>query len=47
MQAGQVVREILDSTPIDGIRPTGGGPTELRPTDRRVRTVGRDQPDGA
>ena len=32
VQAGQVVREILDSTSIDGIRPTGGGPTELRPT---------------
>ena len=30
VQAGQVVREILDSTAIDGIRPTGGGPTELR-----------------
>jgi MoxR-like ATPase len=32
VQAGQVVREILDSTAIDGIRPTGGGPTELRPS---------------
>jgi MoxR-like ATPase len=31
VQAGQVVREILDSTPIEGIRPTGG-PTEIRPT---------------
>src|SRR5687767_2399046 len=30
VQAGQVVREILDSTAIDGIRPMGGGPTELR-----------------
>jgi len=31
VQAGQVVREILASTPIEGIRPTGtGGPTELR-----------------
>ena len=31
VQAGQVVREILASTAIDGIRPTGtGGPTELR-----------------
>jgi MoxR-like ATPase len=30
VQAAQVVREILDSTPIDGIRPTGGGPTEIR-----------------
>jgi MoxR-like ATPase len=32
VQAGQVVREILDSTAIDGVRPTGGGPTELRPS---------------
>jgi MoxR-like ATPase len=31
VQSGQVVREILDGTPIEGIRPTGGGPTELRP----------------
>ena len=31
VQAGQVVRELLESTPIDGIRPMGGGPTELRP----------------
>ena len=31
VQAGQVVREIIASTAIDGIRPTGtGGPTELR-----------------
>src|SRR3954467_8358324 len=30
VQAGQVVREPLESTAIDGIRPTGGGPTELR-----------------
>lgn len=34
IQAGQVIRELLESTPIDGIRPTGGGPTELRPTGR-------------
>jgi MoxR-like ATPase len=34
VQAGQVVRELLESTPIDGIRPTGGGPTELRPNTR-------------
>jgi len=32
VQTGQVVREILDATSVDGIRPTGGGPTELRPT---------------
>jgi len=30
VQAGQVIRELLESTPIDGIRPTGGGPTDLR-----------------
>jgi MoxR-like ATPase len=24
VQAGSVVRELLDSTPIDGVRPTGG-----------------------
>jgi Mg-chelatase subunit ChlI len=30
VQAGQVVRDLLESTAIDGIRPTGGGPTELR-----------------
>ena len=30
VQAGQVVREIVAATSIDGIRPTGtGGPTEL------------------
>ena len=34
VQAGQVVRELLVSTPIDGIRPTDGGPTELRPNAR-------------
>ena len=38
VQAAQVVREILDSTPIDGIRPTGGGPTEIRPTTPGVET---------
>jgi MoxR-like ATPase len=31
VQAGQVVRELLESTSIEGIRPTGaGGPTGLR-----------------
>src|SRR5919112_939580 len=31
VQAGQVIRELLDATAIDGIRPTGvGGPRELR-----------------
>ena len=34
VQAGQVVRELLESTAIDGIRPTGGGPTDLRPASR-------------
>src|SRR5215203_4751625 len=34
VQAGQVVRELLESTAIDGVRPTGGGPTELRPAGR-------------
>ena len=30
VQAGQVVRELLESTSVEGIRPTGGGPVELR-----------------
>jgi MoxR-like ATPase len=34
VQAGQVVRELIESTPIDGIRPTGGGPTDLRTSSR-------------
>ncbi|MEA2608166.1 MAG: MoxR-like ATPase, partial [Chloroflexota bacterium] len=34
VQAGQVVRELLESTAIDGIRPTGGGPTDLRSPSR-------------
>ena len=34
VQAGQVIRELLETTPIDGVRPTGGGPTELRPNTR-------------
>jgi MoxR-like ATPase len=37
VQAGQVVREILDTTPIEGIRPTGGGPTEIRPATSGVK----------
>jgi MoxR-like ATPase len=34
VQSGNVVRELLDATPIDGIRPTGGpdGPRSIRPT---------------
>jgi len=39
VQAGHVVRELLESTPIDGVRPTGGGPTELRASDRRPSTT--------
>ena len=31
VQAGQVIQGLLESTPIDGIRSVGGGPTELRP----------------
>jgi len=31
VQAGQVIRELLESTAIDGVRPTGGGPSDLRP----------------
>jgi MoxR-like ATPase len=34
VQAGQVVRELLESTPIDGIRPGGSGPTNLRAAPR-------------
>src|SRR5437899_1057043 len=30
VQAAQVVRELLESTAIEGIRPTGGGPREIR-----------------
>jgi MoxR-like ATPase len=32
--SGSVVRELLDSIPIDGIRPTGGlnGPRSIKPT---------------
>ncbi|MEA2611327.1 MAG: hypothetical protein QOG32_1053, partial [Chloroflexota bacterium] len=39
VQAGQVVRELLESTAIDGIRPTGGGPSELRPVGRGTSTA--------
>jgi MoxR-like ATPase len=38
VQAGQVVRELLESTAIDGIRPTGGGPTDLRTPSRSSTT---------
>ena len=41
VQAGQVVRELLDSTSIEGIRPTGtGGPTELRSASGRTAVPG-------
>jgi MoxR-like ATPase len=42
VQAGQVVREILDATPIDGIRPTGGGPTEIQPATAGASTTRAD-----
>jgi MoxR-like ATPase len=34
VQAANIIRELLDTTPIDGIRPTGGpdGPRAIRPT---------------
>jgi MoxR-like ATPase len=34
VQSSNVIRELLDATPIDGIRPTGGpdGPRAIRPT---------------
>ena len=36
VQAAQVVREILDTTPIDGVRPTGGpnGPRNIQAVER-------------
>jgi MoxR-like ATPase len=36
VQSGSVVRELLDSTPIDGVRPTGGpnGPRAIRPAEQ-------------
>jgi MoxR-like ATPase len=41
ISAGQVVREILDSTSVEGIRPTGGGgPTDLRPAGARTSASG-------
>jgi MoxR-like ATPase len=34
VQAANIIRELLDATPVDGIRPTGGpdGPRAIRPT---------------
>jgi MoxR-like ATPase len=36
VQAGSIVRELLDTIPIDGIRPTGGpnGPRAIQPTNQ-------------
>jgi MoxR-like ATPase len=39
VQAGQVVRELLESTSVEGIRPTGGGPVELRAAGRGTSTA--------
>ncbi|MFL5642843.1 MAG: AAA family ATPase, partial [Chloroflexota bacterium] len=39
VQAGQVVRELLESTSVEGIRPTGGGPVELRAAGRASSTA--------
>ncbi|MFL5757741.1 MAG: AAA family ATPase [Chloroflexota bacterium] len=32
VSAGAVVRELLDSVPVDGVRPTAGMPREIRPS---------------
>ena len=34
VQAGQVIRELLESTPIESVRPSSGGPTDLRTSSR-------------
>ncbi len=51
VQAGQVVRELLETTSIEGIRPTGaGGPTGLRSTTGaigRSRRIGPATPAGS
>jgi MoxR-like ATPase len=41
IQSGNVIRELLDSTAIDGIRPTGGpnGPKAIRPTSQGAASV--------
>jgi MoxR-like ATPase len=41
VQSGNVVRELLDSTAIDGIRPTGGpnGPRAIRPAGQGAASV--------
>jgi len=39
--SGSVIRELLDSTAIDGVRPTGGphGPKSIRPTSQGAATA--------
>jgi MoxR-like ATPase len=41
IQSGNVVRELLDSIPIDGIRPTGGpnGPRSIKPTEQSAASA--------
>jgi MoxR-like ATPase len=41
VQSANVIRELLDSTPIDGIRPTGGpnGPRSIQPTTQGATSV--------
>jgi MoxR-like ATPase len=41
VQSGGVVRELLDSIPIDGIRPTGGpnGPRQIKPTEQSAASA--------
>jgi MoxR-like ATPase len=41
VQSGNVIRELLDSTAIEGIRPTGGpnGPKSIQPTSQGAATV--------
>jgi len=41
VQSGNVIRELLDSTAIDGVRPTGGpnGPKSIRPASQGAATA--------
>jgi len=41
VQSGSVVRELLDSIPIDGIRPTAGmnGPRQIKPTEQSAASA--------
>jgi MoxR-like ATPase len=41
IQSGSVIRELLDSIPIDGIRPTGGpnGPRAIKPTEQSAASA--------